>query len=460
LCCKGEFWRVIVVGAVSEEGQIVASTADGLARRLAEARPSVGAWDDLDFDGLSAEGRINAAVACERLVRHAQGLLTRALGTLARAAEKERGVEQGCTEAEAAAALNLSAAGTRLRMETAGALTDRFPETVQALSRGEVGWGQAVALVEATAAIEDRAAARAVQQRVLTVMPGQNVAATRKALRRAVLATDPDGAERRHEHQAVRRRVELRTEEDGMVTLALYTAAETGVAMMAALTRHAERRAAGDERSIDQRRADALAALVLTSEGVVRLARTQKADMASGAAGAGAGTDPVAPAALVHLVVGIDTLLGGDEEPGDLRGYGPVTARQARALAFAEGSVWRRLLTAPDGTLVHADPRTYRPTAAVARHVRLRDQHCTFPGCAMPASRCDLDHVQPYRHGAPVSGGATTPENLHALCRRHHRLKTVGLWDVTRDSAADTTMWSARTGHSYVTRPEPYYVAA
>src|SRR5260370_1106423 len=128
-------------------------------------------------------------------------------------------------------------------MGAGGALTDGFPETVQALSGGEVGWGQAMALVEATAAIEDRAAARAVQQRVLTLMPGQNVAATRKALRRAVLATDPDGAERRHEPQAARRRVGLRTEEDGMVTLTVESAGEIGAAMMNARSRFAVHRA-------------------------------------------------------------------------------------------------------------------------------------------------------------------------------------------------------------------------
>jgi hypothetical protein len=531
---------------IRDAGAAVAVTmteaeADALAGLLATAEPSAGAWDELAFERLSSAGRIDAAVACERLVRHAQGLLVRALGALAREVETERGVERGCTEAEVGAALRWSPYAVQQRLGTAGALTGRFPETLRLLEAGQVGFGQAVAMVEATAGIEDVAVARGVQERVLSLLPGQTPAATRKALRRAVLAADPDGAQSRHEYEAERRRVELCPEEDGMATLALYTTAAMGTAMMAALTQRAQTertqcRVSGDERSMDQRRADALVALVLTAPGVrlatsagararararatesatatrpsdavVRLARTQDADTATRpdgtdvrfarTQGVGIATRPgdavvrlartqdadtatrpdgelvrfartsdasrmdgLLPAALVHVVVGLDTLLGTDDAPAELRGYGPITATEARALAYGQHTTWRRLLTAPDGTLIHADARTYRPAAPLDRHVRLRDQTCTFPGCAMPAARCDLDHAEPFDHQNPAAGGSTSRDNLHALCRRHHRLKTAGLWNVTRDSATDTTTWTAPTGRIYTTRPRPYLTAA
>jgi hypothetical protein len=73
----------------------------------------------------------------------------------------------------------------------------------------------------------------------------------------------------------------------------------------------------------------------------------------------------------------------------------------------------------------------------------------------MPAARCDLDHITPFNHHRPEHGGATTPQNLHALCRRHHRLKTAGSWKVTRRSEGEV-VWSAPTGHRYVTRAEAY----
>jgi hypothetical protein len=53
-----------------------------------------------------------------------------------------------------------------------------------------------------------------------------------------------------------------------MATLALYAPAPTGAAVMAALDRHAKPRTRGDQRTLDQRRADTLAQLVLASVGV------------------------------------------------------------------------------------------------------------------------------------------------------------------------------------------------
>lgn len=46
----------------------------------------------------------------------------------------------------------------------------------------------------------------------------------------------------------------------------------------------------------------------------------------------------------------------------------------------------------------------------------LRDVHCRFPGCAH-ARFVDLHHVEHWLHG-----GATSKENLIALCTFHHRL--------------------------------------
>jgi hypothetical protein len=73
-------------------------------------------------------------------------------------------------------------------------------------------------------------------------------------------------------------------------------------------------------------------------------------------------------------------------------------------IAFAPGTVWRRLLTQPEtGLLVKTDPTTYKPTADTARQVLARDQHCAFPTCRMPAHRCDLDRPHgPHLHQRPT----------------------------------------------------------
>jgi hypothetical protein len=411
---------------------------DSLAKQLAEARPNLPGFTQLDTDALSDGGLTHALVASERLMRFAAWFQARVLGVLAGQRSRYYGLEAGAIEAEVAAVTRWAPSVIRDRLDTAEALLTRFPETLALLCAGEIAWLQAVALVEITGELE-REAARQVQERVLSRMPGQALAATRKALRRAVLAADPQSAARRHAAAATRRRVSMRVEEDAMATVELYTTAPTAAAVMAAVNAHATKRIPGDPRSADQRRADAFARLVLAGAGV-RPSETQ------------------GPAALVHVTVGIGTLLGVDEQPGELAGYGPIDAVQARALSFAPGSVWRRLITKSDGSLLRVDAGTYRPSASVARLVRERDRACVFPGCSMPAARCDLDHITPFNHADPAAGGASAPENLHALCRRHHRLKTAGRWTPVRESDGATT-WTSATGHVYRTSP-PRYSAA
>jgi hypothetical protein len=343
---------------------------DALAARLAAGSPSGGPLDGVDFARLSAAGRIDALVACSRHLSRAHALMVRVLGAL----DAARGGEPvDCTDVEVAVALRWAPSVAQDRLAEAGALVRLFPETVDALGRGEVWFEQARVLAEATATLGD-AQARAVQERVLPLMPGQTVASTRRAVRRAICRIDPDSMAARHAQERARRRVQMRPEADGMATLELYAPADTVAAMAATLTRLAGQRAEGDTRTLDQRRADTLAALVLAAAGV-RATRTSQ---------------PSAPA-LVHVVVGADTLLRGGHEPGELGGHGPLTATHARQLAFAPGSRWRWLLAAGDGTLIHASPNTYTPTRAVARFVRLRDHTCAFPHCAMPAARCDCD---------------------------------------------------------------------
>ena len=88
----------------------------------------------------------------------------------------------------------------------------------------------------------------------------------------------------------------------------------------------------------------------------------------------------------------------------------------------------------------------YRIPAAMARLVRLRDGCCRFPGCAIPALQCDLDHVRPW------PAGPTVPANLTALCRRHHRVKQRAGWTV-RILPDATVHWTDPSGHQSTTMP-------
>lgn len=111
---------------------------------------------------------------------------------------------------------------------------------------------------------------------------------------------------------------------------------------------------------------------------------------------------------------------------------------------------------APGRTRPSRRRRTDQPTPAyripdtMARLVRLRDGSCRFPGCATPARLCDLDHARPW----PT--GPTSPLNLLALCRRHHRIKQRPGWTVTLHPDGTAT-WHDPTGRTHTTWPVDHF---
>ena len=78
----------------------------------------------------------------------------------------------------------------------------------------------------------------------------------------------------------------------------------------------------------------------------------------------------------------------------------------------------------------------YSPTPRMAAYVHARDGTCIYPGCQRPAESCQLDHRIPYGEGGP-----TTPENLFALCQKHHNQKTDRRSFYIPDPATGSIVW-------------------
>jgi Domain of unknown function (DUF222)/HNH endonuclease len=226
------------------------------------------------------------------------------------------------------------------------------------------------------------------------------------------------------------RRVAVTARGDGMAELWALLPAEGAAAVLAAVDALASATSADDPRSSDQRRADALVDLGVAALHDPRLPRAQ-------------GLRPA-----IQVTVALSTLLGVDEQPGELAGHGPIPAALARRLAADESGTWRRLVTDPlTGGLLDYARATYRPPKDLAEFVIARDQTCTFPTCNRRAHRCELDHRIPYQHG-----GSTSPENLAAACKRHHTAKHQADWTPHREPDGTHT-WTSPTGHHYRSRP-------
>lgn len=149
----------------------------------------------------------------------------------------------------------------------------------------------------------------------------------------------------------------------------------------------------------------------------------------------------------ILVTVPLTTLLGVDDTPGELAGYGPISAETARRLA-TEGT-WRRVVTDPlSGAVLDVGRTRYRPPADLAEHVRVRDRQCARPGCSARAASCDLDHTIEFTR----YDGTTAHTNLGPLCPRDHQIKTDGGFTVTQPSPG-VFVWRTPTGHLYRIRP-------
>lgn len=350
---------------------------------------------------------------------------------------------------EIALALTVSPGSAALRVARAVRLAGPLRATRDLLEAGSLDASRARLVADRTAAL-DEATAAAVQHRVLPRAPEQTWGQLDRALRRAVVALDPDGAEGRHRRARAERRVDVYPGDDGMATIWARITAPDAAASHEWITRLArgmdtDGDPSGDPRGIDARRADVLVAL-LTGRLVAHRA---------GQADAPAVRPVGADRPLVQVTVALSTLAGDDDEPGELDGHGPIPAHLARVIALDARAAWKRLLTDPESGVVLDVGRTaYRPPAALADLVRARDTTCRNPRCPRAARACELDHVVEWQ-----DGGTTSEDNLCALCVRHHDLKERPGWQVVLHPDR-TVEWTTPTGHHYRSRPHDHRVPA
>lgn len=277
----------------------------------------------------------------------------------------------------------------------------------------------------------------------------RTVPEVRRWLARRVIAADPGTAEIRRSRAVADRRVAVTPRPDGVSELMALLPSVQARQVYDTVNALAMAQGAGDLRTTDQRRAEALFDLL------------------------GGRAEP--PRVQIQVTVPADTLLGESAEPGYVAGVGPITGGEALQLCgvvlpggalpgdslsgssaagpeSAQGDiVFRRLLTEPEtGTLLDLSEAQYRPSTRLDRAVRARDGVCRFPGCNRSAhstrSGTDLDHTIPWPRGE------TTASNLAVLCRHHHLLKHSPGWRTELDPDG-VMLWATPLGGTVTTYP-------
>lgn len=349
--------------------------------------------------------------------------------------------------AEFGAALGLSPDAGRALIAHAVELAHRLPRTWQRVTTGTLATWKARRIAESTLGLSPDGAAFVDRQVAFTahkVGPAQ----VQRLVDEAIARFDPELAEEQRRSAADRRHVTIDHRQvsfDGTCQVSgeldLPDAQDLDEAIAAGAARL---QALGCTEPLDVRRALA----------VGELARREPAlDLGDGsAAEAGSSTESTTTRTertrgrrdvvlYVHLS---ENAIRTGSGIGCLDNRGPalVTAETVREWLGVEDT---RLSVRP---VIDLTPEQHSDGYAIPDRIReqvvLRFRTCTFPHCTRPARGCDLDHAIPFD-----AGGSTSTDNLHPLCRRHHRLKTFGGWH-PEIRGPGLVHWRSPAGYEYL----------
>lgn len=395
-----------------------------LLARAPAIRPTA-ALAEIDARQLSATAQVDLL----ELLQQQQNWLAAATARALAAIEDADRSAQRLSQEQVSLALRIPLTTAQNKLKTAHSLVHELPVTIGLLEQGRISTRHAEAVTQMSWRLPAQLLP-AFEQRIAKRAPDQTLPRLRQSLRRAVLALDPATAEQRHQRAAADRRVVFQPLDDGMAELQVLLPAPQAQSVFTRLTAAARLLPSEDPRSMDQKRADLLVDAVLSGLPVDALPTT-------------GGLRPC-----IQVTVSADTLLGLDDAPAELAGYGAITAATARRLAADQSGTWRRLLTDPDtGSLLDISQFRYRPSRRLKDFVIARDTHCVFPTCSQPGYRCDYEHITPFQHG-----GRTDRSNGALACRRHNNCKINTGWRYQRDPDGGFT-WTTSTGHRYRSNP-------
>jgi hypothetical protein len=410
------------------------SSTDHVARLL-RTTPGIAVLSQLlsiDPFTLIRGARIDYLAALERQTSWLQVAMQRAIVAVAgeepsRSEDVWAGVDDSERE-DVAAALRMSGSSAQMRIDIARTLVNHLPNTCSALATGEISPAHATVIARETAsAIREGLSPLAllqIEERALSHAEFHTPSQVANKVRTSLARIAPEEFENTVVRAHDTRRISCYRESDGMSTIVAILPAEDAQMLWLAVESFVTP-TDNDERNMDMKRADALTAIAAWA-----LAQSK---------------DKIRPhhrPITVNVTVDLPTLMGLAENPGQLAGYGAIPASIARSLA--SDATWRRFITDPvTGALLDFGRESYQPPQPLVDFLLARDRTCRFPGCRQPARLADIDHARSWE-----SGGTTSAENLGALCRRHHRLKTHGGWGLESQSDG-ACIWTSPDGKTY-----------
>ena len=185
-----------------------------------------------------------------------------------------------------------------------------------------------------------------------------------------VRAIDPDAARERRVAAEDDRHIGVNALDNGMAEVYGTVAAAAATGFDRRLSQLAKQVCPDDPRTLDQRRADALAAL---TQGRRLACAYGQPSCPTRSSAEDAERDRGGAQVVINVIATDQTVHANSSQPGYLEGYGVIDAEQVRELAAAASLLIADPLTSPVEAL------RYQPSAALERAIRCRDLTCRTP---------------------------------------------------------------------------------
>jgi hypothetical protein len=315
----------------------------------------------------------------------------------------------------------------------AKALVYEMPHTLAALECGALSEWRATLIVRESAClyVEDRRVLDAELCGDVAKLDGMGDARVTAAAKEIACRLDAQAVVDRAAKAEADRTVTIRPAPDTMTYVTALLPVAQGVGVYAALKRAAD--TTFDDRSRGQVMADTL----------VERVTGRPAEQ----------PEPVA----VNLVMSDQTLLGEDNTPAVVEGYGPIPADVARRLVSGavtderSRATLRRLYRHPKtGALVAMESRSRCFPRGLAKFIGLRDRTCRTPYCDAPIRH--RDHAEPRNRCGPTSA-----VNGLGMCERCNYDKESPGWRVSAgdENGVHTAEFVTPTGAHYRSTAPP-----
>jgi len=295
-------------------------------------------------------------------------------------------------------AMGLSETQVKNRMHAARTVKLRSPRTWQAFQLGMIDGVRVNDIASAINKLQEPESVTLLDSRAADYAATHTVAELRRWLRDFVLRVEAEHAAARAEEQRQQRYVKIDHGHDGMSWLTAYVPSPQAAAIERRLHKQA-RAITGDERPLHQREADLFVSWLTTNE-----------------------SGQPAIHADIAVVIDADVLAGARQGfATGADGSWVAPASWITEIARQDSPVWWRLLREPiTQDILSVEYQGRFAPKLLRKALEFKYRTCVFPGCLVPAWKCEIDHERPWPHG-PTRGDNLTPKS-----KTHHALKGHG----------------------------------